>query len=638
MKRIFVFLMLFSFTFIYASSKDPKYPVAAIPDELKKEANVVYRLDKGEFVIEKIDKASFKVHVALTILNERGDKFAGVSIHYDKLRKISSFTAFVYNKAGKEIYKLKNKDIIDESNISRISLYEDNRVRHVDLRQKEYPYTIEYTYEIQYKYLYSVPDWYVVPSEKTSVQKSEYIIKAPNHLKPRFKTVNVEESSLQESDDGAVTTYRWKFKNIKTIDPEPLSNGVLTTAPVIYASPSKFSFEGYEGDMTSWDGLAAWQNKLNEGRDILPQETIEEIRLLTKDATSRLEKIRRIYTYMQKKTRYVSIQLGIGGFQPFEASIVDKKGYGDCKALVNYTQALLKAVGIKSYYTWVQAGDYPSPVYEDFPNDYFNHIILCVPNKADTIWLECTSQTIPFAYLGKFTADRKVLVIRENGGEIVKTPSYDHNHNMIITQVNIDLDKEGDAQAKLNRLYKGIGYEYEYLDDYMTLTDNDRKKWLHKNLSIENYDVGRYKFTEQKDVIPSINLEADLHIRKLATVSGKRYFLRLNFMNGIKSPFKKDESRIAPVFLRFSSITSDTVNFSVPDNLHVEFIPKAVNIESPFGSYSMKVVEDQNKLIYYRTLRLNKGQYDAAQYNELVEFFQGVSSADSKKAVLIDKT
>ena len=638
MKIILVAIIIICAGYSSTHAKDPQYPVSAIPADLLENANVVYRIDKGEFTIEKIDRAIFKVHQVVTVLNEKGAGHAIVGIGYDKLRKLNIISAFVYNQHGGEIYKLKKNDVIDESNISGFSLYEDNRIQGLDLRQKEYPYTIEYEYEIQYKYLYSIPDWYVIPGEKIAVEKSEFIVKAPADLKPRFKEINIGSGKMEESMVEGLISYHWLFKNLSAIELEHFSKGILDVAPIIRVSPSMFSYEGYQGDMSSWDGLAKWQLSLNKGRDVLPTKTINEVKNLIADAPSREEKIKRIYQYMQKRTRYVSIQLGIGGFQPFEASMVDETGYGDCKALTNYTQSLLKAAGITSYYTWVDAGNNPDPVYADFPNDTFNHIILCVPNEADTIWLECTNQSVPFGYIGKFTGDREVLVINEKGGKIVKTPAYDHQHNMITNTLTVNLDEYGDAQAHLNKIFKGLGYEYNDLDHYLTLTDRDRQNWLHENLSIANYELGSYEFVEEKAKIPSVQLNTNINIRQLASISGKRVFLPLNLMNTNKFVPKANPNRKAPIYFKYSSITLDTIVFNLPENLHTEYIPEEVTIESVFGSYHMRVVKKENELVYYRQLKLNKGKYGPEKYNELVEFFKGIRSADLKKAVFLNKT
>ena len=122
---------------------------------------------------------------------------------------------------------------------------------------------------------------------------------------------------------------------------------------------------------------------------------------------------------MQDNTRYISVQYGIGGWEPENAMAVDQLGYGDCKALTNYTMALLKTQGIDSYYT-VLYGGVKRDMNPEFTMMQGNHAILNVPTEDSTdIWLECTSQTNPFNYLGDFTDDRYALRIGENGGEII---------------------------------------------------------------------------------------------------------------------------------------------------------------------------------------------------------------------------
>src|SRR5690606_16810927 len=98
---------------------------------------------------------------------------------------------------------------------------------------------------------------------------------------------------------------------------------------------------------------------------------------------------------------------------------------GDCKGLTNYTLALLKAVGVESHYAVVEAGRAKIDLEEDFPTlAQGNHVILAIPHKGGYHWLDCTSQYLPFGYIGDFTDDRKAFVVTPEGGEIVGTTAY----------------------------------------------------------------------------------------------------------------------------------------------------------------------------------------------------------------------
>jgi transglutaminase-like putative cysteine protease len=108
-----------------------------------------------------------------------------------------------------------------------------------------------------------------------------------------------------------------------------------------------------------------------------------EIQQITANCKTPLEKMEKIYGLLQQKTRYISVQLGIGGWQPFDATYVAEKGYGDCKALSNFTKAMLEVVGIPSYYTIIRAGENATEINPAFPANQFNHAILCVPLPKD---------------------------------------------------------------------------------------------------------------------------------------------------------------------------------------------------------------------------------------------------------------
>lgn len=86
--------------------------------------------------------------------------------------------------------------------------------------------------------------------------------------------------------------------------------------------------------MESWQSYGEWQYQLLSGRDQLPPTLKEELQKRTANCNTPYEKIAAIYQYLASTTRYVSIQLGIGGLQPIAAADVNRTGFGDCKRTI----------------------------------------------------------------------------------------------------------------------------------------------------------------------------------------------------------------------------------------------------------------------------------------------------------------
>ncbi|MFY0651527.1 MAG: DUF3857 domain-containing transglutaminase family protein [Cyclobacteriaceae bacterium] len=630
----FLIFCLFCVQAVYSQSS---YRISDIPDSLKENANVVYFVDEGSFEILEDEKAVFRSRKVVAILNSKGKERATQYVGYDKLRKILSFKGKVYDKNGDEIKKLRNSDIQDMSSTSGGTIFDDNRLQYADLKQKDYPYIVEFEYEVLSKYTYRIPTWTALPGQNVSVMKSSYEIRCPKKYKPNTKLVN-SNNALKVNELNDKVSILFETENLKAIERESYGPSTYELFPILYATSSYFNFDGYEGSFNSWNDMGKWQIDLNKGRQDLPQKTLIEIRKITDAFDSREDKIRAVYQYVQEKTRYVSIQLGIGGFQPFPASTVDELGYGDCKALSNYTYSLLKSIGINSHYTWVYGGSNPPKIDRNFPNDPFNHIILCVPNKQDTIWLECTSQTNPFGYQGSFTGDRDVMVVTENGGKVVHTTIYGKELNTQHTKANVNVEKDGTASANVKTVYSGLQYENNSLNYYIDYDVDRQKKWIYKNTQVADFTVSDFDFQAIKEKVPSVTQTMEIDIPRLARPNGKRVFLELNLLNKSTSIPTKYEERKTDLVLKFQGVDIDSIVYEIPQHLHAEYIPKPIEIETEFGKYSATAHFENSQLIYVRRMEYNKGRFDKSKYEEYREFKKRVVKADKAKVVFIDKT
>ncbi len=619
------------------AKEDPRYPVSEIPEDMKTGMYAVIREQESIFSIQNRNSSTQKVRLVITILNSNANRYASLTLGYDKFSKIESLKANVYDAGGRLIKKLKPNEIIDQSSISDFSLFEDSRLKHIDLTQNNYPYTVEFEYVNSMKFLYFIPQFELYSDDEISIQKSTYSIIYPRELKPRYKLNKTNEPKVVSESDKREKMY-WNFENIKPFKFETLSP-YFSVVPSIIVAPNDFEYGGYSGKMDTWENLGRWQIQLNEGRDQLSDQTKQKIKQLVIGMKSDEEKIKVLYEFMQNKTRYVSIQRGIGGMQPLEAKSVDQLGYGDCKALSNYMVALLKEVGIKGYYTQVygsENNDRPVPV--DFPIDYFNHIIVAVPQNKDTVWLECTNQTKPFNYLGLFTCDRYALMITEEGGKLVKTPDYSAQQNIQARTADVFLDLTGNAKAKVKTSYSGLQYENNGLDFYISASTDDQKKWIQKFTGIPSFEVSSFKMINNKGKIPTAILNADLSLQRWATVSGKRIFLTPNLMNRSTFIPEKVESRKTNFVQTISFTHLDTIRYHLPEGIYPEFLPEPTTVKSPFGEYETTYQLDQGSLLYIRKLKINKGEYPADAYKDFSEFFKNINRADNTKIVFLSKT
>ena len=345
------------------------------------------------------------------------------------------------------------------------------------------------------------------------------------------------------------------------------------------------------------------------------------------------EKVQKIYEYMQGRTRYVSIQVGIGGWQPFDASTVQRLSYGDCKALTNYMKTILEVVGLKANYCLVNAGETAPQMIREFPSTQFNHAFLCVPLKNDTIWLECTSQRVPCGYLGDFTDDRDILLIDNEKSKVVHSKAYIMADNIETHTSNVKIDDNGNGTVKINNIYKGLKYD-KILPTFLA-DDTDKKRRISERMKFPSFQVIDFKYTENKAIIPSIEEKLTVNFENYLTLTDSRYLLLLNFSNRIVGAPYSLRTRKTDILVRRPSVDIDTVIYELPATLKPESLPKPVYIKTQFGEYLAKVEFINDKLYYTRNIQVNKGLYPASDYDSFVDFFDKVTNADERKCALI---
>jgi hypothetical protein len=476
------------------------------------------------------------------------------------------------------------------------------------------------------------PSWIPVWDEYVAVERSGYSIKVPKNYQLRYKEFNCNPVIVDEGPDKK--TYSWALSDFQAVEKEFAAPAWKKITPCVVLAPSDFKIEEYTGSMTDWKELGKFQAVLNLNRDILPGEIRKKVEELIAGAATVGEKTKILYRFLQANTHYISIQLGIGGWRPFEAAYVAQKAYGDCKALTNYMYAILKEAGIRSHYTLIKAGEKEEDILVDFPSRQFNHALLCVPDGKDTIWLECTSQTQSAGYMGSFTGNRHALLITDEGGVLVSTPAYTIKDNIQVRRIEASVDEEGTLKAKVNSAYQAM--KQDNLHMMINALSKDKvKESLHEQLDLATYEVNKFDYKEKRSSIPVLEETLDITVSNYATITGKRIFIAPNIMTRSHNMLSPIAERKYDLEIRMDYQETDTVEIELPGGYQVEAMPKDVSITNRFGKYDCMTRLIGNKLVYFRHYENYRGRFPASAYGDLVKFYEAVYKSDRNKVVLV---
>jgi transglutaminase-like putative cysteine protease len=633
-KRIFLLpCLLLCFV---ATKAQSNYAASLIPKSLLPYASAVVRNEEITVEIKDLDNVTYHLKKAITVLNKNGDDIAHMAIFYNKSVSIKYIKGIAYDEFGKQITKFNEHDFADEATGGGGNLYQDYRVKHYIPSITQYPYTIEYEYELKYKQTLNIESWEPASETNMAVEQSSYKIICKPDFNLRYKEINVPQKAEIGSTKDGLKTYSWQIKDVKAIKNEPYSPDWHTYFTRVMVAPEKFSYYGIQGSYTNWQQLGKWQyDKLLAKRQDVPAETAAYIKELTSNISDPKLKAQKIYEYMQHKTHYVSIQIGIGGYQPFSAFEVDKDGYGDCKALCNYTRALLNVAGIESYYCIVYGNRNDKiSMLPDFASMQGNHVILCLPFKNDTTWLECTSQQIPFGFLSDFTDDRTVLACTPDGGKLMHTPKYTAEENIEKRKADFVLNDEGVLSGRMETILKGTDYDdrYNIIED----AQSERIKDIKRYYPINNMEIKKLTYKQDKSLSPSTTENVELSAKEYAAMNDGKIYFSINSVNRARS-LRQTINRVNPVCIQRGYTEEDDITYTLPKGYRLESEPIKKHITKPFGNFIMTMSLEDDKLIYHRRLQLKDGTYNKDTYQELVDFFQTAVDADEYNVVLIKK-
>ena len=587
------------------------------------------------FEIESIQKATHKVDAKILILNEEGQKKHGIiQVGYNPYVKIKKLEAQLTDGMGNIIQrKLNADDIRDFSASDGFSLATDDRVKYAFPRTSQFPYILNYSYELELEGFIRIPGWIPIDPRST-VERSTYTLVAPPHFNVKYATKNL---NIQPAIEHIFNKkyYKWEVNNLSVFKPEVMMPNPMTQLPQLILGMDEFVYGGVQGKSKDWQEFGQWFASLYQSRQVLSDAKKDFLNNLVKDAKTDLEKAKLVYEHLQKTTRYISVQLGIGGFQPFDAKYVETNQYGDCKALSNYLMAMLKEVGVTAYPALIQAGSDVGEIIEEIPASQFNHVILALPQPDSTyIWLEATSQDNNFGHLGDFTEDRLALLITPEGGKLVRTYVSNHNQNRNTNEVKATLDATGNVIFEVHRVRTGNAKDDSRMG-FRSIADNERRKRLLESFDFAAPNLISVDFSDLENNDDVYDLKYTVEAARYANKTGTRLFLKPCAFGKFNVVTEPSEPRKYDFDFGYAETRSDQITYILPEGFVVEALPAPVKISLPFADYEASVVKNTDgTLLFTRKYVKKMRRVEAKMAAEVYNFYRVAGQADQMMVVL----
>ena len=614
-------------------SQKVEYSTLTIPDSLKQNANAVVRLSQLVINITSQKSMTVKSLQITTVLNELGLRSLNLVENYDKNNRINKIEATAYDAFGKQIKSYRRGDFKDQSAVDGGTLFSDNRLLYLDYTPTTYPFTMVFEVESETSNTAFIPSWSPMDGYLVSTENTSLTINYNPELHLKSKEFNFSNKYPVEKKETA-KSISYSAKNLVAKKYEELAPSLDLIFPRVMFGLELFNLEGIEGNAKSWKEMGKWfYDEILSGTTELSEETKIKIKNLVGTEKDPLKKAQIVYKYVQEKTRYVSIQEGIGGWKPMLAKDVDKLGYGDCKALTNYTRTLLNEVGVLSYYARLYGQSDKREIYTDIVSFQSNHVILAIPDKSDYIWLECTSQIQPFGFQGDFTDDRNAYVIKPEGGEIVKTKTYTENDNLQVVKGSYQISENGDLKGKVKIVSKGLQYDSEFGKERLS-RENQIKNYKEEYSNINNLTITKIAFNNNESGIEfteDLELEAEGYAQNAA---GKLMFALNAFDQSYYVP-KKYRTREFPFEMDRGYTDVDEIEITIPDGFVVEAKPTGIEQDTEFGYYKIEFnTISPTKILCKRKLVIKKGFYDKSKYESYRKFRETIAKNDNSKIVI----
>ena len=592
--------------------------------------------------IKTIERRAYK------ILRPGGRERGTIYASYDSETRITGLRGWCIPALGKD-YEVKDKDVLETAlfGVSNGELATDLRTKILKIPAADIGNIVGYEIEHEDRPYILQDEWGF--QDEDPLREARYTLQLPAGWEYKAAFLNYPE--VKATSTGS-NQWQWVVNNVEAIRPEgdmPPWRAVAGQMIVSFFPPGGGQAKGFQ----NWNDMALWEAGLVRGRRDSSPEIKQKVAALTASETSATRKMAVLGKFVQDDIRYVAIELGIGGWQPHAANDIFSHHFGDCKDKATLMSAMLKEVGIDSYYVVVNTRR--GAVNANTPAvNWFNHVILAIKLPEGTsdgdlkatlqhktlgrlLIFDPTDEMTPFGYLRGALQANFGLLVTDSGGELIELPKLATAMSGTRRTAKLTLTPTGTLTGDVTEVRLGDPAAYQRYALRSAATEKDKIKPIESVLaeSVSNYRLTHASVTNMTHNDQPFGYDYSLVVDNYAKTAGNMLLVRPRVLGSRSSALlETKEARKFPVEFTGPSLDSDTFEIVLPAGYEVSDLPPPVDVDYDFASYHSKTEASGNTLKYTRRLEVKQLTVPVAQTESLKKFYRIIAGDERNTAVL----
>jgi transglutaminase-like putative cysteine protease len=470
--------------------------------------------------------------------------------------------------------------------------------------------------------------WRVTTGRLT--RRSRYVVDVPAGVALRVKEVNLTFPGTVGDGHGR-RVYTWATADVPKVEREPFaadSNGIDQFIEV--AAPLR------------WTDVAHWYSGLARDRYVVTPALDSALTAVVVGARTLDDSLRALHRWVAQDFRYVSLSLGIGGFQPRLPGAVLETRYGDCKDKATLFIALAQRLGVRAYPVLLSS---TGGIARDRPSALaFDHMIAAVERPGGYLYLDLTSELTPFGSLPPAEQGEFGLVVRPDGsGTEVTFPADSVAANRDVTRLTGDLSPEGIFQGRYVHAASG-DQQYALRQTFAAAfgaTERERLARAAVNMLFPGATGDSLETFDGRDLRAEPRISLAIRHAQATSRSGTSDILTLPIHNygdvkGLAADLEARGPRRFPIDVAaVVGPHEETAELAVtlPEGWRAQ-LPPNVTAQSVFGTYTAEYAQAGRVLRLARKLLGHKGIEPPGRIGELVGWLREMARDDVRYIVL----